>query len=127
MESAIFGQALREYFRPKRFLPWVFLGVPVHGHGLHLAKNSTRNQGTGELRECFLDLRVSHSRVGVCHIHHCDHKPGNRTEDDRLFVDAPSTEVEAAGFSISGFGHRRFCCRRCISVRCWLRWEHFAA
>ncbi len=27
MESAIFGQALREYFRPKRYLPWVLLSV----------------------------------------------------------------------------------------------------
>ena len=25
MESAIFGQAIREYFRPKRFFPWVLL------------------------------------------------------------------------------------------------------
>jgi len=27
MESAIFGQALREYFRPRRFLPWMFLAA----------------------------------------------------------------------------------------------------
>ncbi len=27
MEGAIFSQAIREYFRPRRFLPWVFLAV----------------------------------------------------------------------------------------------------
>ena len=57
MESAIFGQAIREYFRLRRFLPWIVLVFGCFGMGLFWNKlqgGASSDQSYGSVSSIFV-------------------------------------------------------------------------